>query len=46
MSNDLRARIRLAIYTEDRAMWLDPEDLEGIVEDVMRVLPHAVTSSV
>lgn len=27
-----------AIYTEERAMWLDPEDLYDIVNDVMEAL--------
>lgn len=31
----LTDRVRAAIYTEERALWLDPEDLDAIVSDVV-----------
>lgn len=38
MALTIADKIRTAVYTEDRALWLDPEDVDGIVADVVRVI--------
>lgn len=37
-STPTRTIVRDAIYTEQRQLWLDPEDLDEIVSDVMQAL--------